>query len=57
MTKLISRKIYTKNGDLLAVLITNADISTKDYNRLFRDGMICTITNEKSNLVNKNLVD
>lgn len=57
MTKLISRKIYTKNGDLLAVLITNADISTKDLNRLFRDGMICTITNEKSNLVNKNLVD
>jgi hypothetical protein len=53
-----SWKVVDKaEGKLQFVLITGLDLSQSDINSLIQKGMKCVVIDERSDLVNKKLVD
>jgi len=55
--KIKSYKVYTEDGELFMAIILSDQIELKTINKLLRNGMKVIAVDERSSVVNKELVD
>ena len=55
--KLRSYRVYTKDGSQFLSIVTSNHWTLKELNDLFQNGMAVVVVDQRSDLVNKNMVD